>query len=841
MKNKKLFAILTLVCFMFTLMPVAAFAADTATVTLNNGSVVINISDDDAINSGDVLVKIGNEVATGASIEVDGAKAKVTFPASVVGKWAAAELSVVVDNVEVAATDIEQSYIDLAKAYAAGTAVYNPKSNIATVKPSLELDKNEFGKAIVTLKNSADVPQSNVSVYVWAEAVANEVSAAFVASGKNVTTDSYCVPGVYKVTVPAENAVSGSETFDIAFTTAGTYTLKATAATQPDFSDVAKLKQITSQNGYNTIKVNSAAVDSKQFVMDVTTLDSKGDIAETIATDLANGETTVNDIDVVADGVSKTDVVIGFTYGSLGPVMPGQEVSISTNSSSIDVNVAKAYTNWRGEVEFAVSGTIEGDYLITVKTGNYSADIKVTVGSTAAAEIELIDEPTAPIALDIATDDFEGEVTFEITDVNGNLVKDAAKGVTNAGDTTPDADSAKYVSFIEKPEGSKLADKNIWIENAGEEWNLVLNKAFDKEGTYSVKVVLDNGRSAVATWEVKEFQTPVEIVIDAPATVELGTSFDVELDYVDVNGVTKPADNKTDLAATGYAIYDFGKVVDDVYNVDVKTDEKYEGSVITLTAVSQKYALVSTATVTVAAEAVAIEFEDANVETNVNNKIEWNVVDAEGNAVQLDNVDDAVIKYVVLDKPEDAKVSVVDRTGANFDGDGEMSLTSNKVGNVAVQAIAKLQNPATGVVKYYTGSDIIAVGTAGVGDVVVMSIGSNEIVINDAKGTIDAAPIVENNRTFVPFRALAEAFGATVAFDEATQAVTADLNGTTVVMTIGSAEYTVNGEAATADVAPFINGSRTMVPVRFAAEAFGIKVIPTYDENGATADILFNL
>ena len=29
MKNKKLFAILTLVCFMFTLMPVAAFAATT--------------------------------------------------------------------------------------------------------------------------------------------------------------------------------------------------------------------------------------------------------------------------------------------------------------------------------------------------------------------------------------------------------------------------------------------------------------------------------------------------------------------------------------------------------------------------------------------------------------------------------------------------------------------------------------------------------------------------------------------------------------------------------------------------------------------------------------------
>ena len=120
-----------------------------------------------------------------------------------------------------------------------------------------------------------------------------------------------------------------------------------------------------------------------------------------------------------------------------------------------------------------------------------------------------------------------------------------------------------------------------------------------------------------------------------------------------------------------------------------------------------------------------------------------------------------------------------------------------------------------------------------------MSIGSNEIVVNAETKAIDAAPIIENNRTFVPFRALAEAFGSEVAYDEATQAVTAELNDTTVVMTIGSAAYTVNGVEKTADVAPFINGSRTMVPVRFAAEAFGIKVIPTYDENGATADILF--
>ena len=109
-----------------------------------------------------------------------------------------------------------------------------------------------------------------------------------------------------------------------------------------------------------------------------------------------------------------------------------------------------------------------------------------------------------------------------------------------------------------------------------------------------------------------------------------------------------------------------------------------------------------------------------------------------------------------------------------------MSLTSNKVGNVAVQAVLKYKaeeesNANVNVVKYYTGSQIFSVGTQGVGDVVVMSIGSNEIVINDAKGTIDAAPIVENNRTFVPFRALAEAFGITVTPTYDDNGATADI------------------------------------------------------------------
>ena len=58
-------------------------------------------------------------------------------------------------------------------------------------------------------------------------------------------------------------------------------------------------------------------------------------------------------------------------------------------------------------------------------------------------------------------------------------------------------------------------------------------------------------------------------------------------------------------------------------------------------------------------------------------------------------------------------------------------------------------------------------------------------------------------------------------------------------MVIGEEAYTVNGVAKTADVAPFINGASTMVPVRFVAEAFGITVTPIYAEDGTVADVLF--
>lgn len=92
----------------------------------------------------------------------------------------------------------------------------------------------------------------------------------------------------------------------------------------------------------------------------------------------------------------------------------------------------------------------------------------------------------------------------------------------------------------------------------------------------------------------------------------------------------------------------------------------------------------------------------------------------------------------------------------------------------------------------------------------------------------DVQPILSGGRTFVPFRAVFEAMGAEVSFNDESHTVTAVRGDTTVRFTVGqsSVEVTTAGKTETVktDAASIIKGSRTLVPVRFAAQALGCNV-----------------
>lgn len=99
------------------------------------------------------------------------------------------------------------------------------------------------------------------------------------------------------------------------------------------------------------------------------------------------------------------------------------------------------------------------------------------------------------------------------------------------------------------------------------------------------------------------------------------------------------------------------------------------------------------------------------------------------------------------------------------------------------------------------------------------------VVILDGKTLhFDVPPIIEEGRTLVPLRAIFEAFGASVDWNQSSKTVTAQKDQTTVVLKIGSTTPTVNGKAWPLDVPAKIVNNRTLAPLRFVGEAFGGEV-----------------
>ena len=82
----------------------------------------------------------------------------------------------------------------------------------------------------------------------------------------------------------------------------------------------------------------------------------------------------------------------------------------------------------------------------------------------------------------------------------------------------------------------------------------------------------------------------------------------------------------------------------------------------------------------------------------------------------------------------------------------------------------------------------------------------------------DVAPIIENERTLVPYRALLESMGAEVSWEQEADMATAILGSHRVQVTIDRTTAFVNGITKEMDVPPRIINSRTMIPLRFVLE-----------------------
>ena len=113
----------------------------------------------------------------------------------------------------------------------------------------------------------------------------------------------------------------------------------------------------------------------------------------------------------------------------------------------------------------------------------------------------------------------------------------------------------------------------------------------------------------------------------------------------------------------------------------------------------------------------------------------------------------------------------------------------------------------------------------GASTVVELTIGSTTAYINGEAQTLDAAPINRNNRTMLPVRFLANAFGVSndgIKWDAATRTATLTNGTVTIVVTIDAPSMTVNGETVALDSPAIIENNRTYLPVRAIANALGV-------------------
>ena len=112
---------------------------------------------------------------------------------------------------------------------------------------------------------------------------------------------------------------------------------------------------------------------------------------------------------------------------------------------------------------------------------------------------------------------------------------------------------------------------------------------------------------------------------------------------------------------------------------------------------------------------------------------------------------------------------------------------------------------------------------------------SVQVTLNGKPLSFDTAPDIENGRVLVPMRGVLESLGYSVHWKEHTQTVLAMKDGVDISLPINSRTVTVNNETVQIDVPAKLQNGRTFVPLRFLAEYSGADV--QWDESSSTVMI----
>lgn len=110
-----------------------------------------------------------------------------------------------------------------------------------------------------------------------------------------------------------------------------------------------------------------------------------------------------------------------------------------------------------------------------------------------------------------------------------------------------------------------------------------------------------------------------------------------------------------------------------------------------------------------------------------------------------------------------------------------------------------------------------------------------KVLLNGKPLTLDAAPVIQNGRVLVPCRAVAEALGAAVTWNNTSKTAIIKKATTTITITVGKTTALINGRSVTLDCSARLISGKLFVPVRFLCESLGYHV--TWNSTAKTVTI----
>lgn len=531
----------------------------------------------------------------------------------------------------------------------------------------------------------------------------------------------------------------------------------------------------------------------------------------------------------------------------------GQDVSVSITGKDLKVGMA---VYWR------VDNVSEFEYLgdITKTTGQNNFYIKkADIPGLSSADandltIAVMDDdlnrlalesfekevlPVAPSSMKITVDTKGGTsnrtftVTFDDDYVMGENDELAYQQYDKDGDAVPGTNT-KYVDITSVKDGKFTFTKSFDEDTASVKFTFERNGVADKDLTATVKLESPYG-------ELKELDYDFGSAIVKQGEKVSGTVYYVNTDGKrtditdEVEGYFFSCDDNSVIAASNTTTGELTIADNAKLGSVIKANAFYNGKTITtsLTVVSD-------------ADPGDVKMNRTSYNAGEELGLEFTLLDDKGQTMKLDffpsNIDIRWIDSSVSDPG--FRVNLTDH-GASITTKGKLltSITCDKpcTGKFEITFTDDKGHAYQVVSDTFTFKDPDAEPEGA--EKVVVTIGSTTMQVDGKNKTIIAPPIVDNGRTYVPLRAISEAFGATVDWKQESNLITIDRGDTHIVMTPYKLAYTLNGQEKMMDVAPYISTAyaSTMVPVRFIADAFGFDSIPEYNADNTTRAVTFTV